>query len=105
MIRKNRISLLPDIKITELYNIPNFTDQEMEIFFSLSADDHLLLNQYKTIKLKIYFIIQFGYFRATQQFYDFNLEDVQREVSYLTNLYFDLPLKNINSKPYRVPTS
>jgi hypothetical protein len=101
MKRKNRINLLPDIKINELYNIPNFTDQEMEIFFSLSVDDHLLLNQYKTIKLKIYFIIQLGYFRATQQFYDFNLEDIHREVLYVTNLYFDLPLKNITSKPYR----
>ena len=40
---KNRIHLLPENKINELYNIPNFTDQEMEIFFSLSADDHLLL--------------------------------------------------------------
>ena len=49
---KNRIHLLPENKINELYNIPNFTDQEMEIFFSLSADDHLLLTKYKTIKLK-----------------------------------------------------
>jgi len=98
---KNRIHLLPENKINELYNIPNFTDQEMEIFFSLSADDHLLLTQYKTIKLKIYFIIQLGYFRATKQFYDFSLEDIPKEVLYVEKLYFDLPLKNINNKPYR----
>ena len=98
---KNRIHLLPENKINELYNIPNFTDQEMEIFFSLSADDHLLLTKYKTIKLKIYFIIQLGYFRATQQFYNFSLEDIPKEVLYVAKLYFDLPLKNINNKPYR----
>ena len=98
---KNRIHLLPENKINELYNIPNFTDQEMEIFFSLSADDHLLLTKYKTIKLKIYFIIQLGYFRATQQFYDFSLENIPKEVLYVAKLYFDLPLKNINNKPYR----
>jgi hypothetical protein len=34
--KKNRIHLLTENKINELYNIPNFTDQEMEIFFSLS---------------------------------------------------------------------
>ena len=95
---KNRIHLLPENKINELYNIPNFTDQEMEIFFSLSADDHLLLTKYKTIKLKIYFIIQLGYFRATQQFYNFSLEDIPKEVLYVAKLYFDLPLKNINNK-------
>lgn len=98
---KNRIHLFSDAKISELYNIPNFTDKEIEIFFSLSENDHLLLTQYKTIKLKIYFIIQLGYFRATQKFYDFNLEDIPKEVLYIANLYFDLPFKNIINKPYR----
>ena len=65
---QERITLLADVKINELYNIPNFTEQEIELFFSLSKDDYIHLNKFRTLKNQIYFIIQLGYFRATQQF-------------------------------------
>ncbi|MBY0581225.1 MAG: Tn3 family transposase [Rickettsiales bacterium] len=99
--QKNRIALLSNAEIDQLFNIPTFNSQEMNLFFDLSDNDHLLLENYKTIKLKIYFIIQLGYFRTTQRFYNFNLEDVPEIVSYLANKYFN-PIKiPINYKPYR----
>ena len=51
---KQRITLLSDTQIRELYNVPSFTKQDMELFFSLSENDLLLLNHYKTITLKIF---------------------------------------------------
>jgi hypothetical protein len=47
---KQRINLLSESQIRELYNAPNFTKQDMELFFSLSESDYLQLNHYKTTK-------------------------------------------------------
>ncbi len=100
--RKNRITLLSSPEIDELYNLPNFNRQDMEFFFSLSDDDYLLIAKYRTTKLKIYFILQLGYFRATHKFYNFKLEDVSAEVAYLTTKYFDNSVRTIVNSPYRV---
>ena len=41
-----------DAEIAELYNLPMFTEKDRNIYFSLSSDDHKLLNEYRTLKLK-----------------------------------------------------
>jgi hypothetical protein len=71
-------------------------------FFSLSDSDHLLIVKYRTTKLKIYFILQLGYFEVTHKFYNFKLKDVPTEVAYLTTKYFDNSVNPIVNSPYRV---
>lgn len=100
-INKKRIALLSDTAIDQLFNKPNFNSQDLELFFELSSSEHLLVENYKTIKLKIYFIVQLSYFRATQNFYSFNLHDVPKEVKYLSNKYFNPIKKAIQYKPDR----
>ena len=99
--RKNRITLLSDAEIEELYGLPEFTDIDRDCFFALSNSEYELLDEYRTLKLKVYFIIQLGYFRATQRFYNFKLEDVSQDVSYLVNKYFDQPHNSLMNRPYR----
>lgn len=53
---KNKIILLSDAEIDELYNLPNFTNQEMELYFALLNEDYTYLRQYRTLKNQIYFI-------------------------------------------------
>lgn len=74
--KKTRINLLSNVEIDELYNLPVFDKIDREAFFTLSNSDWKLLDAYRTQKLKIYFILQLGYFRATQQFYNFKFEDI-----------------------------
>jgi len=102
MKNKTRINLLSDAEIEDLYNVPVFNDEDRNIFFSLSKDDHVLVTKYKTTKLKIYFILQLGYFRATNNFYTFDLKDVVDDVSYLDKRYFSNSGNKLISKPYRV---
>ena len=73
---KTRINLLSNAEIDELYSLPIFNRKDRETFFALSNSDYKLLDKYRTQKLKIYFILQLGYFRATQQFYNFKFEDI-----------------------------
>ena len=97
-----RIILLSDAEIAELYNLPMFTEKDRNIYFSLSSDDHKLLNEYRILKLKIYFILQLGYFRATQNFYNFILEDVPEDAIYLLNRYFFQSNNILLGKPHRI---
>lgn len=99
--QKARISLLSNAEIEELYGLPTFNKKDRDIFFTLSNSDYKLLNEYRTQKLKIYFILQLGYFRATQQFYNFKFDDVLEDVSYLINKYFTPSQNSFNDKPHR----
>ncbi len=100
---KNKIILLSETEIDDLYNLPNFTKSEMEFFFSLSNEDYACLSKCRTLKNQIYFILQLGYFRATQQFYNFTLQNLSKEASYVNAKYFDKQnnLKSVIDKPYR----
>ncbi|WP_342269929.1 Tn3 family transposase [Rickettsia endosymbiont of Orchestes rusci] len=101
MNKKTRIILLSNAEIEELYSLPVFTEKDRETFFALSNSDHTLLLEYRTLKLKIYFILQLGYFRATQQFYNFNFEEILDDVTYLINRYFTQSQNTLTDKPYR----
>lgn len=102
MTAKTRITLLSNAEIEELYSIPNFTDHDRNIFFSLSNSDYQLLNQHRTLKLKVYFLLQLGYFRATQNFYNFTFEDILSDVKYLTHRYFSDSQGILEGRPHRV---
>ena len=99
--QKTRIILLSNAEIEEFYSLPIFNKKDREIFFALSNSDYKLLDEYRTQKLKIYFILQLGYFRATQQFYNFKFDDVLEDVSYLINKYFTTSQNTLNDKPHR----
>ena len=95
--QKTRINLLSTTEIDELYSIPIFNKKDRELFFALSNSDYKLLDEYRTQKLKIYFILQLGYFRATQQFYNFEFDDV---LEVLCARYTSPPLRQMRSPLY-----
>lgn len=99
--KKTRINLLSNVEIDELYNLPVFDKIDREVFFTLSSSDWKLLDAYRTQKLKIYFILQLGYFRATQQFYNFRFEDIWDDTLYVLNKYFNQSKITLTDKPYR----
>ena len=61
--------------------------------FSLNEKEQIVLNQYSNIKTRIYFILQLGYFKAKQQFFKFNFEDVAKDIEFIFTNYVN------NTKP------
>jgi len=89
MSRIHRLQLLPPIEITSLYELPKFScDEERILFFELNDEEEKILSQYSTTKTKLYFLLQLGYFKATQQFYSFCFEDASDDIKYLSKIYF-----------------
>jgi TnpA family transposase len=83
-----RIQLLSEPEIADIYNRPDFNNDERELYFSIIDKQELaLLNRYSNVKTRVYFILQLSYFKAKQQFYKFNLEDVITDVEYVISYY------------------
>ena len=78
-----RFHLLTDIEIADLYAQPAFNCDEQTLYFTLSQDEQVALNHYTNTKTRVYFILQLAYFKAKQQFFKFNFEDVQADVAFI----------------------
>lgn len=51
--------------------------------FSLSSAEKAVLEQFHSIKSRIYWILQLGYFRAAQQFFIFEFPEVAEDARYI----------------------
>ena len=86
---KKRISILRDDEINLLYSRPDLTEEEQSYFFALNTpEDEALLTRDASLAGKLYTLIVLGYFRCKQQFFQFNLSEVESDVSYLMQQYF-----------------
>ena len=83
-----RIQLLLPHEVKSLYTLPNFSLEEKIVFLKMTEKLHILLKSNNTAKTKIYFLLQFGYFKATRQFYSFTLEEVIADGKYLIETHF-----------------
>ena len=84
-----RIGILNQSEINNLYQIPKFTDDERSWFFELNGKEQKLLEFSGNTKTKADVILQFGYFKAKNQFFQYRYDDVQADINYILTQYFD----------------
>ncbi len=83
-----RLRILGDDEIQALYGRPRFTHEERLEYFSLSPKELVVLEQLHSIKSRIHFILQLGYFKARQLFFAFSLEEASEDARYIMEQYF-----------------
>jgi hypothetical protein len=83
-----RIHLLSSTEVEELYTRPEFNAYEQRLYFTLTQSERVALARFSNIKTRIYFILQLGYFKAKQQFFNFSLDDVRNDVLFIVNTYY-----------------
>jgi hypothetical protein len=88
MTNLKRIYLLPEAEIADLYARPIFNQNEQQLYFELNQVELNILSQFGTVKTKVYFILQLGYFKAKNQFFTFSFEDVRADVEYVLTKFF-----------------
>ncbi len=95
-----RLHILNDNDIAALYAAPEFNATERSHFFALPP---VLLKSLKITKTngkntpaKLYFILQYGYFKAKHQFFNFSYQDVKHDVAFIMAQYFPKGLSKIN---------
>jgi hypothetical protein len=75
-VQKKRLRILGDDEIEAIYGRPRFTQEERIEYFSLSPTEKAALEQLHSIKSRIYFILQLGYFKARHLFVAFSIREV-----------------------------
>jgi len=87
--QSDRLQILSPEEYELLWGVPRFTQSDRELFFTLTAPEREALEQRRSIRTKIHFLLHLSYFRARQRFFHFELPAVRDDVDYLRQRYFD----------------
>lgn len=91
-----RINILNQSEINELYEIPKFTDDERRWYFELHGSESELLEFSGSTKTKTDVILQLGYFKAKNKFFQYRYDDVKLDIDYILNQYFEVQLDKVS---------
>ncbi|MBT4835786.1 MAG: Tn3 family transposase [Methylococcales bacterium] len=97
-----RLSILTNDEVNALYSIPKLDDEERSHLFALDDEDQTNLEALKTVPRKINYILQRGYYQATNYFFRFSFQNYKSDVQFILETYFPdepFPKKQI-SKNY-----
>jgi TnpA family transposase len=83
-----RLGILGEEEIDALYGLPHFTDEERREYLSLAPPEKAALEQFHSLKSRISFLLQLGYFKSHHLFFVFTLADVTEDVRYIQEQYF-----------------
>ncbi len=99
-----RLTILTEAEKTALYDLPVFDDFQRLEFFAVTDAERSLALQRRGILKQVYCLLQIGYFKAKQAFFQFTLEEVPPEdVTFILQRYFR-GLKSNGTKTYaKVP--
>lgn len=86
---QKRLKILGEDEIKSIYERPHFTYEDRCHYFSLSQPEKDLLETFRSVKAKTYFILQLGYFKVKHQFFAFDLHEVDEDLQYILNEYFN----------------
>jgi TnpA family transposase len=85
---KDRLTILEDQEIEELYGRPQFNHDDRAHFFSLSPEERALADAHYNLANRVLFILQVGYFKARTLFFAFEFDDVREDVRHVLQQYY-----------------
>lgn len=85
----HRLTLLSEAEKQALYELPDFDDFQRAEYFSLTPEELTLVHQRKGLVEQVYCLLQIGYFKAKQAFFQFSLQEVPPEdIAFVLQRYF-----------------
>ncbi len=93
----NRIEILTDSEINELYGVPRFSDAEREEYFVLHGKETALYSNRHDAITNAYGILLLGYLKYKPVLLDVSVDAVKSDLVYIRHKY-DIPLKLTQAK-------
>lgn len=87
---KDRLKILEDHEIDELYGLPRFDSDEQSYYFSMTQEERDLANSHRSVENCVLFILQAGYFKAKTMFFSFEFDEVQDDIRHILRQHFPL---------------
>jgi hypothetical protein len=79
---QRRLKILTTDEIDALYGRPTFTSDERMYYFALSPPEQEALQESRTVKAQVWFILQLGYFKAQHVFVPCDLAEAHEDLVY-----------------------
>lgn len=96
--RNERLTILSEAEKVVLYSLPVFDDLKRIEFFAMTDAERSLALQRRGILKQVYCLLQIGYFKAKQAFFQFSLDDaLPEDIAFLLQRYF--PEKTLTVEP------
>lgn len=87
--QSDRLQILSPEEYELLWGVPRFSQYDRDLFFALTAREHHTLGRLRTVRTRVHFLLQLGYFRARQRFFRVEAESVRDDIEYLSRRYLD----------------
>jgi len=84
----DRLKILDDQEIEELYGRPRFSHEERVHFFSLTPEERSLVDVYHKLSSRVLFILQLGYFKAKSLFFAIDLNGEREDVLHILQQHY-----------------
>lgn len=102
---QNRLTILTQSEIQDYFGLPRLTQEDREYYFDHSDIELSFIEDSWQLDSKLYIILQLGYFKAKQMLFNFNVDEVTDDITYILETYF--PYQNnhifkVPSNPIRV---
>ena len=104
-MKSNRLSILNKQEFSDLYGIPKFTKDDRVHFFAINDEEIGFLKRLVKPNLKAFFLLQLGFFKAKNRFFDIDLSKHYQDLRYIklhflngAKITFQQPNKNSMSR-------
>ena len=95
-----RLTILSDAEKDALYGLPDFDDFQRVAFFAMTDAERSLAMRRRGLEEQIYCLLQIGYFKAKQAFFQFSLNEAPPDdVAFLMQRYFPGKEQALGDKP------
>src|ERR671914_775182 len=95
-----RLTILSEAEKLALYGLPDFDDFQRAEYFALTDAERALVQQRKGLSEQVYCLLQIGYFKAKQAFFNFSWQEVPPEdITFVLQRYF--PGTTLTPRPVR----
>ena len=84
----NRLTILSQKEIQDLYDLPKMSYEDRIKFFLLNTLEKKELSHFRLLRAKIYFILQLGYFKAKKMFFNFSFNAVEDDTQFILQNHF-----------------
>ena len=96
-----RLTVLSKNEINQLYSLPEFNDEQRAFYFYLNDSEKEEMESLRSTESRLYFILQLGYFKYRNMFFDIKFNTVNKDIGYILREYFPgnkFPKKIISQK-------